>query len=158
MRTEFLALCIVYLLAGVCTIWTLYRNKMPVATAFYTVAFIVLLFFLPVFTGNDLFRQAVEEERVVFGTSEAAKNAISAAIGVAISYLKLPFFIAICLSLFLCLSAISVAVTAIRAVRAFRRARSIYRWVGAFTVRKIGTRHRVPKIHNYCHTFCRYNC
>ena len=60
MRAEFLALCIVYLLAGVCTIWTLYRNKMPVATAFYTVAFIVLLLYLPVFTGNDLFRQAVE--------------------------------------------------------------------------------------------------
>ena len=158
MSVEFVALCLVYLLVGGCTIYTLYRNKMSVAAVVYTVAFVVLLLYLPVFTGNDLFRQAVEEEKVIFGHTEAAKNAFAEAFGTATSYLSLPFFIAICISLFLCLSAISVAVTAICAVREFRRAREIYRRIGALLFRKKGNRSRIPKTYNFCHTFCRYNC
>ena len=157
MNMETVVLCTFYLVAGICTIRTLTRYKMYVAAVAYTVAFFVLWLYLPVFAGNNLVHRVLDEHSVI-ADSEAARSAFGSAMRVALARLKLPLFIATLVSVFLCLSAVSVAVSAIRAVRRFCRARKTGHIGSARVLRKIGIRHRIPTVCKFCHTFCRYNC
>ena len=56
MSLELIALYLLYPLFGLCTICTLVRYRMRVATAVYTVAFFVLFLYLRIYAGNDLLR------------------------------------------------------------------------------------------------------
>ena len=150
-------LCAIYLAAGICTIRTLSRYKMYVATVVYTVAFFVLLIYLPVFAGNSLVHRVLDEHSVI-ADSRAARYVFGSAIRAALANLTVPLFIATLLSVFLCLSAVSMAVSAIRAVRRFRRARKTGHIGFTRALRKIGVRRRIPSVYKFCHTFCRYNC
>ena len=157
MSAELIVLFLLYPLVGICTICTLARYQMHVATVAYTVAFLVLFLFLPVYTGNDLLRQVLADYSVV-SSSGFFWNATWVVFQSVTPYLSLTFFIAILISVFLCLSAISVAITAIRVVRKLRKRREPYRIVSVYSVRKIGICRRVPKSYKFCHAFCRYNC
>lgn len=157
MSLELIALYLLYPLFGLCTICTLVRYRMRVATAVYTVAFFVLFLYLPIYAGNDLLRILFSGESIDWSFAFYRDTTWNAFQNVT-SYLTLPFFVAIIVSVFLCLSAVSVAITAIHVVRELRRRREPYRIISRRTERKIGTLRRIPKTYRFCQTFCRYNC
>lgn len=158
MSAELIVLFLLYPLVGFCTICTLARYKMRVATGVYTAAFFILLLFLPTFTGRNLMLEAVADDTFSWSLSSVGRIAWSS-VETATSYLSWSFFVAILISLFLCLSAVSVALTAIRIVRSIRLRKEPFRIVG---VRRTSRVSRSPrKVYSkpkFCHTFCRYNC
>ena len=157
MSFEFAVLLLVYFTVGICTIRTLAHYRMVVAGIVYTIAFFVLFLYLPVYTGNDLLRLALVNRDMVW-TLDCFRDATRSALEGMTPYLTLPLLVAIPISVFLCLSAVCVAITAYRAVRTLRSRRGAYRLMYRRFVRKIGTRRRIPKVTGFCQTFCRYNC
>ncbi len=158
MSAELIVLFLLYPLVGFCTICTLARYKMRVATGVYTAAFFILFLFLPTLTGRNLMLEAAADDAFSWSLSSVGRIAWSS-VETATSYLSWSFFVAILVSLFLCLSAISVALTAIRIVRSIRLRKEPFRIVG---VRRTSRVSRSPRIiyskPKFRHTFCRYNC
>ncbi len=158
MSAELIVLFLLYPLFGVFTICTLAKYRMRVATVLYTIAFFVLFLFLPTFTGRNLMLEAATDDAFSWSLSSVGRVAWSS-VETATNYLSWSFFVAILISLFLCLSAVSVALTAIRIVRSIRQRKGPYRMIG---VRRASRVARPPrKVYSkpkFCHTFCRYNC
>lgn len=145
-----------YIVVGLCTIYILSKYKMRVAYIAYTAVFPVLLVYLPVYAGNEIgdsLRTCVISNELFMALSQNVQNPF-AVINPALTY---SFVIAIVLSLFLCVSAISVAILAIgtvcRLCKKVRAPRFVYPRLKLNMKRKSRVSSR--RLHL---VLCRYNC
>ncbi len=157
MRTEVVLLYVLYLLVGVGTLELLSRCKMRVAFTAYATAFFTLLLYLPVYAGSELMTQILSHY-LYFDVANAISESMRAPLLAANPYFTAAFFAAIVLSVFLCISALSVVFAAIHAVRRYIRRRAGRHLAGSLRREHISKPVRIPQKRSFCHTFCRYNC
>ncbi len=153
----FLLYC-VYMIVGICALRLLSKHHMKVARVFYTVAFFVLMLYLPVYAGNELMAEFLSSMLEPF-SSEPVITALREPLIVSAPYLTESFAIGIVISVFICLSSVSVALTAISVYRSIQKKNSFHRAVFTHARKKAHTVSRaVVSGRKICVTFCRYNC
>lgn len=153
-----LLLYCIFMIVGICTLRLLAKYKMRVARIAYAVATFVFMLYLPVYAGNELMAEFLSSLLCPF-SCEPVIDALREPLVTTTPYLTGSFAIGIVISIFICLSAISVAVTAISAYRSFRKKHKISRVAFSHSSKKlhIKTRTALPG-RKVCATFCRYNC
>lgn len=153
-----LFLYFIFVIVGICTLRLLGKYKMRVARIAYAVASFVFMLYLPIYAGNELMAEFLTSLLCPF-SCEPVIEALREPLLTTTPYLTGSFAIGIVISIFICLSAVSVAVTAISAYRSFRKRNKTHHVAFSRSPKKphINTRTALPG-RKVCATFCRYNC
>ena len=158
MSMTLLILYFIYPIVGLCTLHILSKFKMWKAYTLYTIVFLLLFFFLPVYAGNELL-----EATATYGVSQRLlvflRNNLYSPFAAVDPYMVFTFVVMIILSIFIVLSVLCIVLTA--TVEIVRRLRGDcgkhIRETSTYKYRRISDLRVIPEI-NYCHTLCRYNC
>lgn len=154
-----LVLYLIYMIVGICTLRLLTKYKMKVARIAYAVASFVFMLYLPVYAGNELMAEFLSSLLAPF-SYEPVVDALREPLVASTPYLTGSFAVGIVISVFICLSAVSVALTAISVYRSIRKKRkTAHRATFTHTQKKYHNDLRTaPAGRRACAVFCRYNC
>lgn len=158
MSMTLMILYFIYPIVGICTLQILSKYKMRKAYTLYTVIFLLLFFFLPVYAGNELL-----EATATYGISQRLlvflRNNLYSPFAAVDPYMVFTFTVMIILSIFIILSVLCIVLMA--TVEIVRKLRSDdgedIPETSTYKYRRISDLRVIPEV-NYCHTLCRYNC
>lgn len=153
-----LLLYCLFVIASICTIHMLTKYKMRVARIAYIFASLISMLYLPIYAGNELMSKFLSSVLCSF-SCEPVIDALREPLAVSTPYITGSFAIGIVISIFICLSTVSVALTAINVYRNFCKKCKAHHGDFSHSPKKLYIDIRaafLPK--NFCATFCRYNC
>lgn len=152
-----LFLGLIYLVAGIATMWFLKKSGMTLAAMVYAVAFAVLALYIPVAAGCNLMVRLVQ----LFADSSTATyfaEFINEPLGMLNSYVTVSYVAALALSLFVTFSTVFLAIKVVGVVRRFFcREPATFSGRGKRKTESFAKRSLYTSV-PFRYVFCRYNC